>query len=514
MDWKTVRYDAIVVGSGAAGGMAAKSLTDGGASVLVLEAGPELPSTAWREQRRSPQAFEAKKARQRIQSRSLSYNHRNCHLFVDDIDNPYSTDPESEFAWIRSRQAGGRTLLWNRFALRMSDEEFTGAIRDGMGVPWPITYEDLAPYYDQVETLLGVRGTAECLTSLPDGCFLSCEVPTYLTEFRERIERRFPDRHLIPAREVAEDAGTADSQPPSHSSIGSTLLGCNPAKLTFRSNSMVARLELDRPHHAKGVTFVDRETMHWQEASARVIVLCGSTIESVRILLASLNREASTRLASASGLLGHFLMDHFGGSRLIATGRLKDRQSASRARAYIPRFCNVDGNREEFCCGYGIQADFEVDRYGGIILTMGVFGEVLPYHDNFIELDPVTKDACGLAVPKIHFQYRDNEYQMARHAQSTTKEIVEAMGLQPIVVHDELLAPGIRAHELGGARMGTTPENSVLNKWNQCWDVDNVFVTDGACFPSAGYKGPTLTIMALTARSCDHILRRLRAGHL
>ena len=514
MDWKKIRYDAIVVGSGAAGGMAARSLTEGGASVLVLEAGPELPSTGWREQRRSPQAFEAKKARQRVQSRSLSYNDRNCHLFIDDIDNPYSTGSESEFAWIRSRQAGGRTLLWNRFALRMSNEEFTSADRDDRGASWPITYEDLAPYYDHVETLLGVRGTAECLTSIPDGCFLSCETPAYLTEFRDRIERRFPDRHLVPAREATEDTGTAHSQPPSHSSIGSTLVGCNPAKLTFRSNSMVARLELDRPRHAKGVTFVDRETMQWHEASARVIVLCASTIESVRILLASLSRAVSTKLASSSGLVGHYLMDHFGGSRLIATGRLKDCPSASRARAYIPSFCNVDGKREEFCCGYGIQADFEVDPYGSIILTMGVFGEVLPYHDNFIELDPVTKDACGLAVPRIHFQYRDNEYRMARHAQRTTKEIVEAMGLKPVVVHDELLAPGIRAHELGGARMGTTSENSVLNKWNQCWDIDNVFVTDGACFPSAGYKGPTLTIMALTARSCDHILRRLRAGHL
>lgn len=511
---KTVKYDAIVIGSGAAGGMAAKCLTDGGASVLVLEAGPELPATRWRDHKLSPEAFAAQKRRQPIQSQSLSYNNRNCHLFVDDSENPYSVGADGNFTWIRSRLAGGRTLLWSRFALRMSADEFTSANQDGFGACWPITYEELAPYYDRAETLLGVYGTPENLPALPDGSFLPAPTHSFLTGLRLRIESQFPQRHLIPAREVAEDTGGAESTPPSHSSIGSTLIRCNSAKLTFRSNSVVARIELDHPNHASGVLFIDRETGRWHEATARAILCCASTIETVRLLLASATREFPAGLANSSGTLGHYLMDHFGGCRLVATGKLRQQHSAARARGYIPRFCNMGRERESFLRGYGVQTDFAVDHHGITLLSLGVFGEVLPYYDNFIELDTQKSDSCGLAVPKIHFRYRDNEQLMALHAQTTARELVDAMGLLPVVVHDALLAPGTRAHELGGARMGSSPETSVLNRWNQSWDVSNLFVTDGSCFPSAGYQGPTLTIMALTARTCDHILGRLGRGQL
>lgn len=494
--------------------MAAKCLTDGGASVMMLEAGPELPAAQWRGQKLSPPAFAAQKRRQPIQSRSLAYNHRNCRLFIDDGENPYTVGADENFTWIRSRIAGGRTLLWSRFALRMSADDFTSAQQDGFGAAWPITYEELAPYYDRAETLLGVYGTREGLPALPDGVFLSAPTPPFFTELRRRIGTRFPSRHLVPAREVAEDTGVTDSNPPSHSSIGSTLARCNPAKLTFRPNSVVARIELDRPDHAGSVQFIDRTTGHWREAAARVILCCASTIETARLLLASATREFPAGLANSSGNLGHFLMDHFGGCRLIATGKIKEPRMAGRARGYIPRFCDMDGEQEGFLRGYGVQTDFEVDDRGSVILSLGVFGEVLPYYDNFIELDAQKKDSCGLAVPKIHFRYRDNEYRMAHHAQTTARELVDAMGLAPVVVDDAILSPGTRAHELGGARMGSSPEESVLNPWNQCWDVSNLFITDGSCFPSAGYKGPTLTIMALTARTCDHILGRLRAGRL
>ena len=514
MSQETLKYDAIVIGSGAAGGMAAKSLTDGGADVLVLEAGPEFSAARWRAHKLSPQEFAAQKRRQPIQSQSLAYNNRNCHLFIDDIENPYSVGAGGDFTWIRSRLAGGRTLLWSRFALRLSADEFTSAQQDGFGICWPITYEELSPYYDRAETLLGVYGTPEGLPALPDGSFLSAPTPPFLTELRRRIETRFPERHLVPAREAAEHTAETDANPPSHSSIGSTLARCKPDKLTLRSNSVVARIELDHPGHASGVRFIDRETGRWHEANARAILCCASTIETVRLLLASATEELPAGLANSSGTLGHFLMDHFAGCRLIATGKLTGQHTASRARGYLPRFCNLGQEPENFLRGYGMQMDFEVDRHGNVILSLGVFGEVLPYYDNFIELDDRIKDSSGLAVPRIHFRYRDNEHRMALHAQTTARELVEAMGLTPVVVHDTILSPGTRAHELGGARMGSSPKNSVLNHWNQCWDVSNLFITDGSCFPSAGYKGPTLTIMALTARTCDHILNRLRTGQL
>jgi choline dehydrogenase-like flavoprotein len=506
MDWKRAKYDAVIVGSGATGGMAAKYLTDGGANVLVLEAGPDLSPDFQSEKEKSQEEFELIKTRQPVQSRSLLYNRRNCHLFIDDLDNPYTTNGTTAFNWIRSRQAGGRTLIWSRFALRMSEEDLDSYEDESHGT-WPISYNDLAPYYDKVEALIGVSGTTEGVPSLPDGRFLPRRVPSYLRALRQRLASRFPDRHLIPSREATRnEIGTTMVMP------SSTRPQCNHQKLTFRSNSIAARIELDRPDHAKRVLFVDRETQRWYEVAGRVIVLCASTIESIRLLLASATRDFPTGLGNSSGVLGHYLMDHFGGPRVVAVSKIHDAEQFSRERAYVPRFCNLRGQSEDFCRGYGIQADFEVDAQRNTILTMGVFGEVLPHVKNYIEPDESTRDASGLAVPRVRFQYRENEHRMALHARTSLQEIVDALGFRSIVTHDALLVPGTRAHELGGARMGSNPNDSVLNPFNQCWDVANLFVTDGSCFPSAGYKGPTLTMMALTARACDKILEMLRDG--
>jgi choline dehydrogenase-like flavoprotein len=270
---------------------------------------------------------------------------------------------------------------------------------------------------------------------------------------------------------------------------------------------------LDRPNRAKRVVFVDRETHRWNEVAGRVIVVCASTIESVRLLLSSANRDFPTGLGNSSGALGHYLMDHAGGPRMVAVGKIADVEPLSRERAYIPRFCNLSSQEENFSGGYGIQASFDTDAHGNnTILTLGVLGEVLSRAENRVELDASTLDSAGLAVPKVRFHYGHNERNMALHAQAALREIVDALGFRLMIAHDELLTPGTRAHELGGARMGACPTDSVLNSFNQCWGVPNLFVTDGACFPTAGYKGPTLTMMALTARACDKILEMLRAG--
>lgn len=504
MDWRSVHYDAIVVGSGAAGGMAARCLTDGGAAVLLLEAGPLLsPEASWPRDR-SREEFLALRARQPIQSQSLWYDRRNCHLFVDDFAYPYVTDSATTFNWIRSRQAGGRTLVWNRFALRMADEDLQSALTDGIGPSWPISYLDLTPYYDRAERLLGVAGTAESLPALPDGVFLSRPVPDHLRDLRARVARRYPDRHLIPAREVVGAPRAPGAALPPFSSLGSTLLA-DPSQLTFRTDCVVARITLDRPGHASGVVFIDRHTGQRHEVLGRVVLLCASTIESTRLLLAS-------RIGSSCGVLGHYLMDHFGGPRLVALRRLDGGAAPSVERFYLPRFTNRDGRRENFVRGYGVQGELQVWPRGTATLALGVFGEVLPYVDNAVELDEAIRDADGLPVPRIRFRYRDNEQRMARHAAMAIRELADAMGFRPLVVHDEILPPGTRAHEVGSARMGSSPTDSVLNPFNQCWEVENLFVTDGACFPSAGYKGPTLTIMALTARACDHVLDGLRSA--
>ena len=260
--------------------------------------------------------------------------------------------------------------------------------------------------------------------------------------------------------------------------------------------------------------FVDRETTQWYEVSGRVIVLCASTMGSTRDPSRALESRVPDGPGQFLGRPGPLLDGPLGGPRLVAIGRLKDWEPKSRERAYIPRFCNSEQQSEDFVRGYGIQGEFEVADGGAASFTMGVFGEVLPYFENSVELDESLKDVCGLAVPRIRFQYRENERRMALHAQTAAREVVHAIGFRPLVIDDGMLAPGTRSHELGTARMGTSPNNSVLNGFNQCWDVDNIFVTDGSCFPSAGYKGPTLTIMALTARTCDYILSLFRSGAL
>jgi choline dehydrogenase-like flavoprotein len=512
MDWHNVRYDAIVIGSGAAGGMAAKTLTDGGAAVLLLEAGPELSPESCRPRKRSREEFEAIKARQPVQSQNLLYHKENCHLFVDDLENPYSRHAPTEFNWIRSRQTGGRTLVWSRFALRLSDEDLKSAEGVGIGEAWPIRYQDLAPYYDKVERTIGVQGTKESLPSLPDGEFLPRRVPKFLRQLRERLEQRFPERHLLPSREVVDNSPATGF--PSHSSAGSTLLQCDRQKLTLRTNCVAAQIVLEHPGRARGVLFIDRLSGQWHEVSARTIILCASTIESIRLLLASETRDHPKGLGNSSGTLGHYLLDHFGGTRIVALGKLKNIESPATERVYLPRFCNREQQEEGFVRGYGIQGEFDVKPSGAALFSLGVFGEVLPYFKNSVQLDKNTRDALGLPVPEISCSYGDNEHRMAEHAAVAAREIVDSIGFQPSIVQDRLLLPGTRAHELGGARMGARPSTSVLNEFNQCWEIPNLFVTDGACFPSASYKGPTLTVMALTCRACEHILAEFRAGRL
>jgi choline dehydrogenase-like flavoprotein len=514
MDWKQVKYDVIVVGSGATGAIAASRLTKGGAKVLLLEAGPEFPPTLCGPAERTLEEFNAFKVRQPIQSRSLLYGRTNCHLFIDDLDNPYTTESDTRFNWIRSRQAGGRTLVWSRLALRMSEQDLAPAIEEAPETGWPVSYRDLAPYYDEIEKLIGVCGTVENIASLPDGCYLPRAVPPYLDDLRRNLAKRFPERHLLPSREVVGHRSSEEVELPSYTSLSWLFAGAVPERLTFRTNCVVATVELARPDLAGRVVFFDCSDRCLYDVAGRVIVLCASTIESIRILLASVSRDFPIGLGNSSGTLGHYLMDHFGGPRVVALGKVTGIEPGQHERAYIPRFCNMVGRTEGFNQGYGIQADFEAQSHDNMILTMGVFGEVLPYFDNSVELNRKVTDSCGLVVPKIRFRYLDNERQMALHAQGALREIVDAIGFRPMIVRDELLTPGTRAHELGGARMGSRPETAVLNSFNQCWDIKNLFVTDGACFPRAGYKGPTLTMMALTARACDKILSLLGSGAL
>lgn len=503
-------FDAVVVGSGATGSWAAKELTEAGLSVALLEAGPMLTGD-------EPAASrDADPRRQAIQSRCYAFDERTAHLFVDDLENPYTCPEDSPFEWVRGRQVGGRLHTWGRVAVRMSDGELKAASRDGVGVDWPISYADLAPYYERVERFMRVCGEPEHLAHLPDGAFL--DPPPMVAgerDFKAAVEGRWPDRQVTSTRvtQCPPDAMLAAAR--------------QTDRLTLCPDTIASRVVTDpRTGKATGVDFVDRLTGSEGEVAARVVVLCASAIESTRLLLNSSTPDHPDGLANSSGVLGHYLMDHNYGVGL--DGRVPDglRGGAAPASNGLQMgFGEGAGDRVDFVRGYGVELG---------VMTMGArfprlrsprrrrtgwfwirtLGEVLPEFENRVSLDPGRRDAWGIPVAHVECRYGENDRKMAVDQLRTLREMVDEAGWQVEMVSADLVPPGLSAHEMGTARMGSDPADSVLNPYNQSWDVENLFVTDGSCFPSGGFQNPTLTMMALTVRACEHLVEKLRAGDL
>lgn len=507
------RYDAIVVGAGASGGWAAKELTEAGLAVALLEAGPELSQGS-----AAGLARAAGTGHQPIQSRSYAFGERTAHLFVDDGENPYSHPDDSPFNWIRGRQVGGRLHVWAGMSLRMSDYELQAAARDGIGPSWPLSYADLAPYYERVERQLRVCGTAERLPQLPDGAFAE---PPRLSrgerELKAAVERRWSTRRVTGARIALAP-------------VDATLAAARrTGRLTLYPDSVATRVIVDGDADtARGVAFVECSTHREREIEGRVVVLCASTIESTRLLLNSATADHPRGLANASGVLGHYLMDHTFGvgvdgiaaQRLASAGRQSDHGCA------IPAFRNVTEHDVGFARSYGVRLQVHPPVAGGWgrlrargrrspgRFWLRAFGEVLPRLENRVTVDRSKPDAWGIPTVRIECRYGDNERLMAADQAHCLREIAEAAGFDVERTHTEPAPPGSSAHELGTARMGRDPASSVLDPHNRAWDVRNLFVTDGACFPTSGWQNPTLTIMALTVRACDHIVEQLRQRRL
>jgi choline dehydrogenase-like flavoprotein len=506
-------YDAIVVGSGATGGWAAKELTEGGLRVALLEAGPMLSFDA-----EAPDSAVVDPGRQSIQSLCYAFNNQTSHLFVDDVENPYSFPEEEPFNWIRSRQVGGRLHVWGRMSLRMSDFEFKAASRDGIGEDWPISYADLAPYYDRVEQYLKVCGTPERLPQLPDGDFL--EPPPLSTGeqgFKSAVERQWSTRNVTSARMV--------QGPPDITLVAAMRTG----RLTLYPNSVASQIVMDgRTDRARSVAFVDRVTRQEGELDARVIVLCASTIESTRLLLNSATPDHPGGLANSSGALGHYLMDHTYGIGIDGIAPQRSRNTGDRMSygCVIPAFRNITEPEVEFVRGYGVELQVSppvggrlrrlrsLGRPWGGWFWMRTFGEVLPRFENHVSVDPVRTDAWGIPAAHIVCRYGENELRMAADQLHCLQEMAEVAGFHIIETRSNLAPPGLSIHEMGTARMGSDPDISVLNPHNQSWDVRNLFVTDGACFTSSGFQNPTLTMMAITVRACDHVVEKLRKREL
>jgi choline dehydrogenase-like flavoprotein len=488
-------FDAIIVGSGATGSWAAKLLTEQGLAVVLLEAGPFAGNGGTD---RNPEV-----GRQPVQSQCYAFNADTRHLFVDDVDNPYETAPGKPFVWIRMRQVGGRTALWHRVALRMSDRQFKAARVDGFGTNWPVSYADLQPYYDRVERFLGVSGIAANLEEIPDGPFLPASLSAPARDIKRAIEREWPERHVTALRRA--EVTSPGCNPPC--SAGVMLADAeSTGKLTLRAHSVVSRVICDRSgRRALGVEYVDCNSGTAHEVHGKVILLCASTIETTRIMLNSRSASHPDGLGNSSGMLGQYLTEHISG--VSATG-FRNGDCAGVSELYIPNFRNRSGPRASFLRGYGTQGYLNPGPGDTTQCTLVCFGEMLPRATNSVVVGNM-KDRWGIPVPRISCLFSDNELEMAHDQAEQAARMLRQCGFD-VTGHSGPNPPGASIHEVGTARMGTDRGTSVLNSHNQCWDVANLFVTDGAAFPSVGFQNPTLTMMAMTGRACDYIVRQFR----
>jgi len=562
-------YDAVIIGSGASGGMAAKVLTEHNMEVLVLEAGPPVDPARDFNSHQWPyevmyRGFGPPGWRAREQWMQDTANHFSRHFYVKDTEHPYTTDPGKPFLWVRARIVGGKTLHWGRLSWRFSDLDFKAATHDGFDADWPVSYADIAPYYDKAEDFVGVSGNRDGLEYLPDGNFLP---PMNLT-CGEQLLKKGSLKTGRPA--IVSRVAMLTGLKPHMTKYGKRALchycghcgdGCDvgamfnsvvatlpvaaaTGKMTLRPNSVVRHIVVDsNTGKAKGVAFVDRLTLEEQEVQAKVVVVAASTLESTRILLNSKSRQYPNGLGNSSGALGHYLVAHFGGIGAsgqfqVLASRDPVNEDGKASGLFIPRFRNInkENKQSSFIRGYGFEcgagtgmfpgmarglpgfgSDFkrQVRKYYTTPVAMTTRANMLSRFENFAEIDPDgVVDAWGVPVLRIHIQHSDNERAMARDAAECSEEILRAAGAEVGSTGGQMTAPGRIIHELGTARMGNDPKTSVLNKFNQMHDVKNVFVTDGAAFVGAANQNPTLTILALTMRACDYLADELKRGNV
>jgi choline dehydrogenase-like flavoprotein len=550
-------YDAVVVGSGAAGGMAATELCLKGLKVLLLEAGPNLNIATDFHHHAKPYEFPFRgRIRPRERAKyNYSANAWNKPHFVNELENPYTG---TKFAWVRARAVGGKTLHWGLVSLRFSPRDFQAARYDGYGENWPITYEDLEPYYGRVEKMIGVCGVANHLENNPDSFFLK-PVPLTCPEwiFKSKVESHIAERHVIHGRSATATepingrapchycghCGRVCNVAASFSSAGVLLpIAERTGNLTLLTNAVAWKVLLDNEGKARSVLYVDRLTRQTAEAFGKVIVLGAGSLESTRILLNSGDEHSPSGLANSSGALGKYFCEQImaGDITGIVPQLRGNRNTGGDARPegtgiYIPRFRNLREKHAGFIRGYGFEggggsSEFpgfarkipgfgaafkeEVKKNYATIMGIGSFGEVLPRADNYVEIDPEVRDAWGIPVLRFNITWGPNELAMAKDMIETQREMFRTAGIEVLSERTESLPPGWSIHEAGTARMGNDPKTSVLDKFNSCHDVKNLYVSDAACFVNSTEKNPTLTILALAMRAADHIADEMKRGSL
>ena len=493
---------------------------------------------------------------------------RNYRIMLDRSENPYTTSPETNYQWTRSRCLGGRTLHWARATDRMADYEFQAASRDGHGQDWPLTYADMAPYYDRVESFIGVSGEKLGLPQFPDGPFLppmplNCAETIFHTAARSL---GYTPTH----RRLAQLTQKHQNRPPCHY-CGNCVNGCDvgamfstvsttlpPAlrtgKLEVRTDTVVAHVRMGAENRARGVTYVERYTKKAVDVDAQYVILAASTLENTRLLLLS----AKGGLGNSSGLLGHYMMDQVSGGGVVGLlpklrggpARLDDGKAAG---ITIPNFQNISkatahkdfirgyvmnatGGQTEYPAyaasvpGYGSAWKNEVkSRYVAQARVWNAGAEMLARKENRVEIDPEVKDHWGIPVLKIHFTHSENEHKLIADFQQRAEEWFRKAGGEitgrahggpagfpggPGSPDEQRARSALNGaiHEVGTARMSNNPQTGVLNSYCQTHDVPNLYVFGGNAFCSTGDKHPTLTMMALSARGCDHLLNESKRG--
>ena len=518
-------FDVLIIGSGHAGGMAAKILTESGIHCLMLNAGPvadvsrdaehkpayELPYRGFKPPGRLEHVFQA--------------NEFNANVWVDEQEVPYTFDPANPYNWVRVRLFGGRSLFWSRQSFRLSDYEFKAKSHDGFGEDWPISHADLAPYYSRVEEIFQVSGALDGPPQMPDGNFVRDSDPWSRSMQRFMAAGKPFDMPVCKQRRALGRDGLA-------SSVNLLLPDAEKTgKLTSIANAVVRELTVDKSTgRPNGCHFVDRLSRREMSVKARVVVLAAGTLESTRLLL-------NSGVGNSSGLVGRYLMDQVYGPGVTCSVPEARNGNAKAVMggpgAIVPRFRNITTRSDKFLRGYalnvtssigpvgprnfaayGVELERKLREYHGSAFYMTMMGEVLGRYENHVRLNKDKVDAWGIPVLHVETRYTENEYNMAKDAVEVGTAVAEAAGFEVLSKNAVPNPPGYSIHEVGTCRMGDDPKRSVLNKWCQSHDHENLFVVDGAGFTSAGWQNPTMTILALSMRASEYLASQMNKQNI